>query len=226
MRKDQGHHRPKNTAMRSIIATLALTAGLTIGGCGSSSTSSRAPGGSPAGASASTPTQTVPAKSGPVTSTTTWSATPAGGRGRLGAHCTAAGLSVVLLGQQGATGHGELGFALRNASSRDCHTVGYPGVLFLGRSGQPLPTSSTRTARDFVGPAPASAITLAPGMSASFRLVVTHGINSSAGCTTAYGLQVIAPDDTSTLRASIPGGAYECGTTTVSPLQPGDSAYR
>ena len=37
--------------------------------------------------------------------------------------------------------------------------------------------------------------------------------------------QVIPPDDTATLRISIPNGAFECQTTTVSPMQPGDSAY-
>jgi hypothetical protein len=36
---------------------------------------------------------------------------------------------------------------------------------------------------------------------------------------------VIPPDDTATLRTSIPDGAYECRTATVSPLRPGDSAY-
>ena len=129
------------------------------------------------------------------------------------------------LGQQGATGHGELGFSLRNISSRSCHTFGYPGVLFLGRSGQPLPTRSTRTTRDFFGTIPKAPLMIAPGSGVSFRLGVTHGVTSTANCTTAYGLQVIAPDDTATLRTQIPGGAFECATATVSPLRPGTSAY-
>jgi len=46
------------------------------------------------------------------------------------------------------------------------------------------------------------------------------------GCTTAYGLQVIPPDDTARLRVGIVnGGAYECRTATVSPLQQGTSAF-
>ncbi len=129
------------------------------------------------------------------------------------------------MGQQGATGHGELGFALRNTGSSSCATFGFPGVLFLNRAGGPLPTASTRTTHDFFGSTPAVALVIAPGASASFRLGVTHGISSSAGCTTAYGLQVIPPNDTAALRVTIPGGAYECGTATVSPLRPGDSAY-
>jgi hypothetical protein len=68
-------------------------------------------------------------------------------------------------------------------------------------------------------------LVVAPNGAVSFRVGVTHGINSSAGCTTAYGLSVIPPDDTSSLRVRIPQGAYECRAATVSPLRPGASAY-
>ena len=62
----------------------------------------------------------------------------------------------------------------------------------------------------------------------SFRLGVSHGGGggASTGCATAYGLQVIAPNDTAALRVQIPNGASECGATTVSPVEPGDSAYQ
>jgi Protein of unknown function (DUF4232) len=139
--------------------------------------------------------------------------------------CTAADLALQYLGQQGATGHGELGFALHNITGTSCHTFGYPGVQFLDRAGQPLPTDSTRTTHDFFGNVPEEALVLGPGQSASFRLVVTHGAVSPQNCTTAYGLQVIAPDDTVTMRMPIRDGAYECRTATVSPLRPGSSAY-
>jgi hypothetical protein len=135
-------------------------------------------------------------------------------------------LSLSVLGQQGAAGHGELGFALRNTSAHSCHTFGYPGILFLSRSGASLPTVSSRTTHDFFGSAPESALVLSPGSIASFRVGVTHGISSSAGCATAAALQAIPPDDTATLRVTIPGGAYECGSATVSPLQAGSGAYR
>jgi hypothetical protein len=133
---------------------------------------------------------------------------------------------VSFLGGQGATGHGELGFALRNSSSHACHTYGFPGVQFLGQAGQALPTESTRTTQDFFGSTPLARLVLQPGANASFRLGVTHGAASTTGCTTATGLQVIPPYDTSTLRIAIGnGGAYECRTATVSPLRPGNSAY-
>jgi hypothetical protein len=38
-------------------------------------------------------------------------------------------------------------------------------------------------------------------------------------------VQVIAPNDTATLRTSVPNGIYECQTVTVSPLRPGPTAY-
>jgi hypothetical protein len=134
-------------------------------------------------------------------------------------------LALTFLGGQGATGHGELGFTLRNTGSSPCTTFGYPGVQFLDQSGQALPTVPTHTTQDFFGSLPRLRLTVAPGATVSFRLGVTHGMTSTAGCTTAYGLQVIAPNDTATLRTSIRNGAYECQTATVSPLQAGTSAY-
>ncbi|HEY5244364.1 MAG TPA: DUF4232 domain-containing protein, partial [Acidimicrobiales bacterium] len=139
--------------------------------------------------------------------------------------CVASGLALSFLGQQGATGHGELGFALRNTGSGSCSTVGYPGVQFLAGGGGALPTTPTHTTSDFFGHTAVHALTVAPGQTVSFRLGVTHGESSSAGCTTASALQVIAPNDTATLTTPIPDGAAECATVTVSPLQAGDSAY-
>ena len=130
-----------------------------------------------------------------------------------------------LMGGQAATGHGLLGFELRNSGATRCHTYGYPGVLFLDRTGAPLPTTPSHTTTDFFGTLPLARVTLASGGTASFRLGVTHGISSTAGCSTAYALQVIPPDDTATLRVTIPNGAFECRTVTVSPLVSGPTAY-
>jgi hypothetical protein len=135
-------------------------------------------------------------------------------------------LALSFLGQQGATGKGELGFALRNVSGQRCRTFGYPGVLFLGAGGSSLPTVPTHTTHDFVGSAPLMPLVVAPGATVSFRLGVTHGINSTAGCATAKALQVIPPNDTASLRLSIPNGAFECRTVTVTPMQPGTSAFQ
>jgi hypothetical protein len=135
-------------------------------------------------------------------------------------------VALSFIGQQGAAGHGELGFALRNTGSAPCHTFGFPGIQFLDRHGADLTTIPHRSTSDYFGHAPEVRLTIAPGASVSFRLGVTHGAVPGSVCTTAYGLQVIPPDDTESVRTTIPEGAYECRDATVSPLQAGSSAYR
>jgi hypothetical protein len=220
---------PKHLHMR-IRAALILACTLALAACGSSSHSSssvasRQAATSPATAPAtsqtsSTQTSTPTSQSTPATTPTSTSSPSSS------TACTAADLTLSFLGGQGATGHGELGFELRNTSNSTCHTYGYPGVLFLDRAGKALPTDSTRTTQDFFGSVPEQELVVAPGQAVSFRLGVTHGAASPTGCTTAYGLQVIPPDDTHTLHVAIVnGGAYECRTATVSPLQQGTSAF-
>jgi len=212
--------------MRVLLAVLSVCGVLVLSSCGGSSPTVSSP---TASASVSTTSSTIATVTATVstssasnpTATATTTTTSASGSGP----CVAADLALSFLGGQGATGHGELGYALRNITSTSCRTYGFPGVLFLDRSGAALPTDSTRTTNDFFGSVPAKPLVIAPGASVSFRLGVTHGISSSAGCTTAYGLQVIPPNDTATLRVSMPQGAYECGTATVSPLAAGRSAY-
>jgi len=218
--------------MRVFVAGLAVLVVLTLGACGGStktvtivtqsvpdtaSNSTTTTSTASPTATSSTATSSTESSSTPTSTTTSTSSGPN--------PCRASGLALSFLGGQGATGHGELGFALRNVGTQSCGTVGFPGVLFLDRAGAALPTDSTRTTHDFFGSLPAAPLVIAPGGSASFRLGVTHGISSTAGCTTAYGLQVIPPNDTATLRVSMPQGEYECRTATVSPLVPGESAF-
>jgi hypothetical protein len=177
--------------------------------------------------SATTTTSAASSAAGTTTAAQSSAAQPNGGASVGGAAnpCTASGLALSYLGGQGATGHGELGFALKN-TGQACSTGGYPGIQFLSKDGAALPTTPQRTTSDFFGDLPLQHVSLAPGQTASFRLGVSHGGGSDTGCSTAYGLQVIAPNDTATLHVAIPNGASECGTTTVSPLQPGSSAYQ
>ena len=212
----------ESQAMKPAIMLALAAAAVTLTACGGSGGTTKASTAARTGApatSGSTPAATTSGSSTTGTPTTTTAArtTPA---------CVAAMLSLSYLGGQGATGHGELGFGLRNTSGTTCHTFGFPGVLFLSKSGQGLTTQTMRTTHDFFGIAPETRITVAPGQSVSFRLGVTHGAASNGGCATAYALQVIPPDDTATLKTAIPnGGAYECGTVTVSPLRPGTTAF-
>jgi hypothetical protein len=214
--------RRRRTAPLAVLAVLVVVG---LSACGSSTTvitdKSAAGSGTTSTGSASTTTPTTTTATTPATAVNTSTTTTTAGPPA----CAAATLKLAYLGGQGATGHGELGFELTNSGSQPCHTYGYPGVQFLSSSGAPLPTKSTRTTSDFFGTVPEQKLTVAPGSSVSFRLGVTHGAGSSAGCTTADQLQVIPPDDTHTLVVTIPGGAYECGTTTVSPLQSGTTAF-
>jgi hypothetical protein len=233
--------------MRTSLAGAAVLAAVALAACGASGGSGQATQGSqPAAATgthttgaattSSAPTSTAATStSAATTAAQTGTGTASGGAANSGGaaitgsvsdDCKASGLALSYLGGQGATGHGELGFALKNTGSAACATGGYPGIQFLAGDGSALPTTPQHTTDDFFGHLPLAPLTLQPGQTASFRLGVSHGGGSSAPCSTADGLQVIAPNDTATLKVRIPNGASECGTTTVSPLQPGTSAFQ
>jgi hypothetical protein len=228
--------------MRTSLAGAAVLAAVALSACGGSGTGATTQGSQPAASTQSqtatsgtaTATATATQTGTATTTTTSQSATGTGtansGGAALGSsssdQCTAAGLALSYLGGQGATGHGELGFAVKNTGSSACSTGGYPGIQFLAQDGSALPTTPQHTTDDFFGHLPLQKLTLQPGQTASFRLGVSHGGGSSTPCSTAAGLQVIAPNDTATLTVQIPNGASECGTTTVSPLQPGTSAFQ
>jgi hypothetical protein len=188
---------------------------LAVAACGSSKSTTSA--------AVTTPTQTVTVTTSATTSATTTSQTTTTPSGS--AVCRASTLALSFIGSQGAAGHGLLGFELKNTGTAMCSTIGYPGITFLDKAGKPLPTNSTRTTQDYFGSAPKVLLNVAPGSSVSFRVGVTHVPAGNATCTTAAGLQVIPPNDTSTMSVSIPDGAYYCETATVSPVRPGTSAY-
>jgi hypothetical protein len=203
--------------MRRLTILLVPFAALAISACGGSKSSTSA---AVTGSPAKTVTVTTPATSSTPTATSQTTTTPAGVP-----VCRAGTLALSYLGSQGAAGHGLLGFALKNTGSTSCSTIGYPGIQFLDKAGKPLPTDPNHTTQDYFGTAPKILLTVAPGATVSFRIGVTHVPTPSQTCTTASALQVIPPNDTSTLKISLPDGAYECGTATVSPMRPGTSAY-
>ena len=207
--------------LASPVVAIAITAVLAACGGSSSRSATHARASSP---TAGAGTATAQITSSPLRRSTTRAAatpTPVATAGRA---CTAADLTAVFLGQNGATGRVVLSFALRNRGTTTCHTYGWPGVEFLGAGGRWLPTQSTRVSKDAVGPTPASVIALAPGQWASFRVIATDQSSRGAGCDTAHALRIIAPDDTDPMSVGIPGGAYECSLATVSALQSRDAA--
>jgi hypothetical protein len=140
--------------------------------------------------------------------------------------CTAARLTPVFLGSNGATGHVVLSFGLRNRSGAPCHTYGWPGVQFLGTGGVKVATSAERTTSDLLGASPASPLTVSAGQQASFRIVVADmgSGGGSQGCGTATALAIIAPDDTATMVVKLSAPVTECGQATLSPLLAGGDA--
>ena len=218
----------EQSPMRRLALTLMLPLALLLAACGSSSggtTSAESTSAAAPSATTSSTTQTSSSTTTTATTatTTTTTSTTAAASDRV--PCRAAGLALSFVSQQGGMGHGEIGFALRNTGSTGCRTYGYPGFLFLDQHGGALPTIPHHTTNDFFGSTPAVPLVIEPGQSASFRLDVGHGVATSNGCATAYALQVIPPNDTATLRVSIPNGSYECRDANVSPLRAGTSAY-
>ena len=226
---------PEHSRMkRSLLpVTIVVLGALALSACGSSggtpaastgttSTASSQPASTASTADATT-TSSTPTTTTASATTSTSTTTSAASSGE--PPCRAAALSLSFLGQQGGMGHGEIGFVLKNTSNVSCRTYGYPGILFLDENGHPLPTIPHHTTSDFFGSSSAVPLVIAPGGSASFRLDVGHGVATSAGCATAYALQVIPPNDTSTLKTTIPNGAYECKDANVSPLRAGAAAY-
>jgi guanyl-specific ribonuclease Sa len=213
----------EQSPMRRLALMLPLV--LLLAACGSSSggTTSAESTSAAAPIATSSSTSQTPSSTTTTGTTTTTTSTTAAASDRL--PCRAAGLALSFVSQQGGMGHGEIGFALRNTGSTPCRTYGWPGILFLDKQGRALPTIPHHTTNDFFGSTPAVPLVIEPGQSASFRLDVGHGVATSNGCATAYALQVIPPNDTATLRVSIPNGSYECRDANVSPLRAGTSAY-
>jgi uncharacterized cupredoxin-like copper-binding protein len=119
----------------------ALLAALALGACGSSHV-------------AATSSSSAPSSS---------SATAAAGR------CPA--LTTAYVGTQGATGHLEVTFSVRNVSKRPCDVGGYPAARLLDAAGRTLPMTIQRGHGFFPDTlrAPRS-VTLAPGARARFGL--------------------------------------------------------
>ncbi len=210
-----------------VVAAAALIATLAVVACGKSSKTADTTGSGQQTVTVvhtqtvTTPGATTSTQSGLTPTTATKTATT---QQALGNACTAADLTPEYLGSNGAAGTIELDFALKNTGSGSCHTYGWPGVQFVSASGKPLGTNATRTSTDVAGQTPASVLTLRPGEDASFRLIAQGFASGGANCPNATELQIIAPDDTATMKVAITGGVPACGHATLSPMQPGTSA--
>jgi hypothetical protein len=100
---------------------------LTLAACGSSQTTS---------SSNSTTSTASSAQSGTSNRAGTGAAATSG--------CDAAQLRLAYVGTEGATGHLEVTFALRNVSSTPCRLRGYPAARLLSKNGVALPLKAQR----------------------------------------------------------------------------------
>jgi hypothetical protein len=231
---------------RLSLGPAALVCVCLIAACGSSSTTSDQTGGGATKTvtrpgvtvTVTTPIQTIMSVTSPTTTTgtgttgtgtttgTVTGATTTTTTGAASGECVAADLRPSFLGTNGAAGTIAVGFALTNSSGSTCTTYGWPGVQFLSSTGVALPTDATRTSSDMLGSTPAADITLAPGQEASFRLIASDfSSGTTTSCANATDLQIIAPNDSATLKVAISGGIPACGHTTLSPLMVGTSAW-
>jgi hypothetical protein len=216
---------------RLLLGSAAVIGACAIAACGSSSTTSDRTTKTvtlpPRTVTVTTPIETGTSVTTPPTTTTgtaTTSTTTTTGTGS--GECVAADLTPSFLGTNGAAGTIAVGFALTNSSSSSCTTYGWPGVQFLSSADAALPTDAMRTSSDMLGSTPATDITLMPGQKASFRLIASDfASGTTTSCPNATKLQIIAPNDTATLRVAISGGIPACGRATLSPLMAGTSAW-
>jgi Protein of unknown function (DUF4232) len=138
---------------------------------------------------------------------------PTGGTSAV-APCTSPQLAIEQSGSDAGAGHEALHFTLRNTSNSTCTLQGLAGVRLLGSSGQPLPGVAVEPLAGEENPAP---LTLSPGGSAAFQLVValpTGGLP----CQNVTTLEVTPPSGGSATRLA--RGFQVCGPrVSVTPLR-------
>jgi hypothetical protein len=148
-------------------APLAILAAIALAGCGSSQISSTS-------ATTSTAPRAAPAA----------------------AHPACAHLALAYVGTQGATGHLEVTFAARNASTDRCTVHGYPAVRLLDAAGHALPIRRQLGHGFFPDTLkPARTVVLAPGARARFALsfVTNNEYAGARTCRTLHGAQASLP---------------------------------
>lgn len=138
-------------------------------------------------------------------------------------------IGIIAAGNGAALGHVGVLYTLRNASSASCRLNGYPGMLLLGSSGQPLPTTVVRAVSGaYLFPAVVPHwVALQPGALASFDL--QYGDNPfgaqanepyAQACPPATSAEVTLPNASG--HTVVPASMSPCGGQVfVSPVVPG-----
>jgi hypothetical protein len=120
-------------------------------------------------------------------------------------------LRLTYVGSEGATGHIQASFQLRNVSQKPCSLFGYPGAQMLDTKGKNVPTRVQRGGAFFADTRrPPRKVLLAPGRSA--RFVFGYSTNPEYGsgttgapqsCPAAAKLEVTPPNTYSRLAVTM-----------------------
>ncbi len=122
--------------------------------------------------------------------------------------CASSQLKLTYVNTQGATGHLEVTFALRDVSRQTCVLQGYPGAQLLDAAGHPLITHVQRGGGFFPDSQSAPrAVRLTPGASAQFGLSFADNNEYFRGrpCPAASTLASVPPNARRRLRVSLTG---------------------
>jgi hypothetical protein len=155
----------------------------------------------------------------------TGSNVPAGTTSSAGDRCKAPQLRLAYTSSQGATGHIEASFQLRNVSQTGCTLFGYPGARMLDAKGNALPTRVQRGGAFYADTRRRpTKVSLAPGQSARFVFGYSDNPEIGSGatgtprsCPKAARLEVTPPNSYSQLVISVSsaGSFAPCGGVLV-----------
>jgi hypothetical protein len=124
------------------------------------------------------------------------------------ARCSSSQLALSYVGTQGATGHLEATFSLRNISARTCTLFGYPGAQMLDAGGAPVPTHLKRGNGFFPDTlATPRRVLLRPGGNAQFGLSFATNSEYVGGrpCPAATALSSVPPNAYQALHVELAG---------------------
>lgn len=208
-------------ATRPVLTAVVLAAAATgLTACSATATSRAAPvtaTASPSSSASPSPSASAsPSPSGSPTGSPTASPTAVNLP-----TCQPAQLSAQLGTGTVAAGHLRYGVVFTNHGAA-CQLTGYPGLLQLTATGQPLPTTVIRGGGYTFPPVTPTQVTLATGGTASFALDYSDvPAAGETSCPTSAQLEVTPPNDYGHLV--IPGKIAPCqhGTIHVSPVVAG-----
>jgi len=185
---------PRACRKRAGAAAVAALGAITLTACG-------AVGASSTSVSTAASTATRPAQAHQATGSSQLASAP----------CSSAQLELSYAGTQGATGHLEATFRLRDVSHRSCTLHGYPGAELLNATGHTIPTHLERGHGFFPDTllVPRQVL-LQPGTSAQFGLGFADNNEYVGGrpCPSAAWLKSVPPNASGPLRIALTGSAH------------------